>query len=260
VADNGNVGIGTGSPGSKLHVTGRTYLNNGSAQALGIDGSSPFIQFYHNGVARSYIQNTSDINMTVAASGSIILSAINTGIGTSTPSSKLHVAGRTLMQGSNELLAFQSSGTNMNISFYHNASQRSYIQQADTNLVLGVNNGNLHFTPTGQVAIGEIVPAATGYKLTVDGKVICEELKVELKTAWPDYVFNPGYKLMPLDQLREFILSKNRLPNIPPATTLEQEGMEVGDMQKRTMEKIEELTLYILQLEERIKLLESKKK
>ena len=55
----------------------------------------------------------------------------------------------------------------------------------------------------------------------------------------------------PLLNLSDFIATHHHLPNIPDAATIESEGIEVGEMQKRMMEKIEELTLYILQLEEK---------
>jgi hypothetical protein len=98
-----------------------------------------------------------------------------------------------------------------------------------------------------------------GYMFAVDGKMIAEELKVQLSGSWPDYVFSNDYKLKSYDELRSFIKTNNHLPNIPAAAEVEKNGIEVGDMQKRMMEKIEELTLYILELEKRIKTIEEKK-
>jgi hypothetical protein len=179
VDDNGNVGIGTGAPAGKLHITGRTYINNGSGEALAIAGTNPFIQFYHNN--NSY----------------------------------------------------------------------GFIQQAGTDLFMGVNGGRLHLDGT-QVAIGGVVAAASAYKLTVTGKVICEEVKVKLSGNWPDYVFGPNHKMRTLEELEGFINTNKHLPNIPAAADIEQNGLEVGDMQKRMMEKIEELTLYIIGLKKEI--------
>jgi hypothetical protein len=83
-------------------------------------------------------------------------------------------------------------------------------------------------------------------------------LKVQLQGAWPDYVFEKQYGLMPMNELRNFINTNNHLPNIPPAAEMQKEGMEVGEMQRRMMEKIEELTLYVLQLEEKVNALSKK--
>ncbi len=102
----------------------------------------------------------------------------------------------------------------------------------------------------GDVAIGQNF--ATGYKLSVDGKVICEELRVNLQADWPDYVFKNDYKLMPVKELESFIQDKGHLPNVPPASEIESSGLEVGETQRVMMEKIEELTLYIIEQQKQI--------
>ena len=102
----------------------------------------------------------------------------------------------------------------------------------------------------GDVSIGDSF--ATGYKLSVAGKVICEELRVNLQTNWPDYVFTENYKLLPVDDLENFIQDKGHLPNIPSAAEMEESGLDVGETQRLMMEKIEELTLYIIQQQKQI--------
>lgn len=94
---------------------------------------------------------------------------------------------------------------------------------------------------------------ATGYKLSVNGKVICEELKVELDQAWPDYVFEEDYELRSIQEMEESIQANGHLPGIPSAKEIEENGLEIGDMQKRMMEKIEELSLYIIDLDKKNK-------
>jgi len=104
-----------------------------------------------------------------------------------------------------------------------------------------------------------------GYRLSVDGNVICEELKVQLSGDWPDYVFADDYSIMNLNDLEEYIKTENHLPGIPAAAEVaEANGIELGEMQRLTVEKLEELTLYILelkkendQLKERIEALEN---
>lgn len=103
---------------------------------------------------------------------------------------------------------------------------------------------------TGVAAFGGIT--ATGYKLSVAGKIICEEVRVALLGTWPDYVFKKDYSLMPVEQLGEFIDTHGHLPNVPSATDLEQSGVEVGEMQRIMMEKIEELSLYIIDQQKQI--------
>ncbi|MEO6253359.1 MAG: hypothetical protein ABIO79_08650, partial [Ferruginibacter sp.] len=116
------------------------------------------------------------------------------------------------------------------------------------------SGGYIQLNPTGggNVAIGNVVAGSAGYKLAVTGKMICEEVRVKLSTAWPDYVFEDNHQLLPLQQLSQFIKTNKHLPNIPPANEIEKNGMELGDMQKKMMQKIEELTLYILQQQKEI--------
>ena len=90
------------------------------------------------------------------------------------------------------------------------------------------------------------------YKLTVTGKIICEELKVELAGNWPDYVFADEYNLKPLHELKTFIDTNHHLPNIPKAADVEKEGFEVGEMNRKLLEKVEELTLYVIDLQRQI--------
>jgi len=122
-----------------------------------------------------------------------------------------------------------------------------------------VTNGQDISYSTGNVAIGTAnVP--TGYALAVDGNIIGEEVRVELSASWPDYVFEKGYNLPSLSQVRKFIGAKGHLPNVPSARTVEQQGVKLGEMNRLLLEKIEEQMLYILQLEDRIKKLENKRK
>jgi hypothetical protein len=73
---------------------------------------------------------------------------------------------------------------------------------------------------------------------------------------FPDYVFAPSYRLMPLSELRTYINVNRHLPNIPTAEEVEENGVDLGEMNRLMMEKLEEMTLYILELEERISELE----
>jgi hypothetical protein len=88
---------------------------------------------------------------------------------------------------------------------------------------------------------------ATGYSLSVNGKIACEEVLVEDMTSWPDYVFAEDYKLMSLAELEKSIEQNNHLPGLPSASEIEENGLSLGDMQKRMIEKIEELTLYTIE-------------
>lgn len=137
---------------------------------------------------------------------------------------------------------------------------RIYSSGTNAMLALGVNNMDLmtlSAANSGTVVIGNggaLPAAATGYKLSVHGKAVCTELMVKSIATWPDYVFEKNYQLMPLNELQAFINKNKHLPNIPPAKEIEQNGLVVGDMQNKMMQKIEELTLYILQQQKQLEL------
>ncbi|CAM1344798.1 hypothetical protein [Tenacibaculum amylolyticum] len=125
----------------------------------------------------------------------------------------------------------------------------------------GVSSGNLAFangnresmriTASGNVGIGTTnVPSS--YKLAVAGKVISEEVTVKLQSNWPDYVFTDNYKLPTLEEVEKHILEKGHLVNIPSAKEVEKKGVELGEMNKKLLEKIEELTLYTIEQEKKI--------
>lgn len=89
-------------------------------------------------------------------------------------------------------------------------------------------------------------PPPTGYKLAVNGKIICEEVEVSLSDDWPDYVFKDGYELTPLDELEEQIQQNGHLPGVPSAAHVSDNGISLGKMQSKLLEKIEELTLHMI--------------
>lgn len=109
--------------------------------------------------------------------------------------------------------------------------------------------GMLTLNPRGNgVGIGT-TKVPTGFKLAVKGKVICEELKVQLSQSWPDYVFSENYDLTPLQEVEESIRAHGHLPGMPSAHEVEQAGgIAVGEMQRKLLEKVEELTLYMIEL------------
>jgi hypothetical protein len=104
----------------------------------------------------------------------------------------------------------------------------------------------LYVGANGHVGIG--IMDTKGYKLAVAGEMIAERVKVEKQSNWADFVFQPEYKLPPLSEVESFIRYNRHLPEIPTAAEVEKNGFDLGDMNKKLLQKIEELTLYMIDL------------
>ncbi len=87
----------------------------------------------------------------------------------------------------------------------------------------------------------------SNYNLFVKGGILTEEVRVSLNSTWADYVFHKDYNLKSLDEVEQFIVENGHLPNVPSAKQVKEDGIELGEMAKIQQEKIEELTLYIIE-------------
>ena len=250
-----NVGIGTTIPNHKLHVTdGDLFVQSGTAGSirLGNDLSNQWkFTTTTDGVDFRMEASADGINFTplhyFRQSGTV---GINIGAGT--PGAQLHVAST----GSNVI---RMNGAYPFLTIYDNTvGYKGYLGFSGSEIILGGVSTPLRFSSSGnrmaintdgRIVMGSSNNPATGYLLSINGKVICEELKVQLSPNWPDYVFNSNYKLMPLDELEKSIFKNKHLPNIPSAADITADkGFEVGEMNRKLLEKIEELTLYIIDL------------
>jgi hypothetical protein len=94
----------------------------------------------------------------------------------------------------------------------------------------------------------------SAYQLFVKGGILTEAVRVVIKSPanWADYVFEEGYNLAPLEEVECFIEENGHLPNVPSAEQLYSDGMELADMARMQQEKIEELTLYIIELDKQL--------
>lgn len=98
------------------------------------------------------------------------------------------------------------------------------------------------------------------YRLFVKDGIKTEKIKVEVASVagWADYVFDKDYSLLTLDKLQNFINENNHLPEVPSAIEVVENGVELKEMSVLLLKKVEELTLYILEQEKRLKDLETK--
>ncbi|MGX1931312.1 hypothetical protein [Flagellimonas sp. 2504JD4-2] len=297
--DNGNVGIGTTTPGYKLtvkghvnigddgnyklrvrHIDGKSHLNgdladlhlnwnNGKDVLVGWGSTTPASDLlvsgrlgigtlspsHHIDVINEHQPTESFLRFRVKDALSDYLTIYNA---TSTSGqfipvlrghhqtdhrSSLYVMGSTSDSndnGSTALVAFDARRPNGPIQTRPLFVWTSYTTKMMTMLA----NGNL--------GLGTTNPGT--YRLAVKGKIRAEEIKVE--TGWADYVFKEDYDLPTLEEVEKHIQEKGHLINIPSAKEVEENGIQLGEMNKLLLEKIEELTLYVLQQQQQINTME----
>lgn len=255
----GVYGTATSSSGINYGLYGKTVSTNNSGINYGI---------YAN--AEGAIGNYGTYGKVVTTTGQYGYAVFGSASGTGTNYAGFF-SGHTYIGGDDEVLTI--SGTNPYIQFKDGAEENAYVRASGSDLLLATNSGNasgkvvlrtngvgrLWVDATGNVSIGSSAKVATGYMLSVVGKVMAEEVRVELNGTWPDYVFAKDYKLMPLQNLKKYVLENNHLPEVPAAEEMK-DGIEVGKMNKILMQKVEELTLYIIQLNEEVQQLKKQNK
>jgi hypothetical protein len=115
----------------------------------------------------------------------------------------------------------------------------------------------------GNLVIGDQVTTAGSVsysdRLSIDGTMVCKGARVTMK-GWHDYVFEPDYQLPTLKEVASYIEAEGHLPGIPSEAEVLAEGVELGEMQGLLLKKIEELTLYVIELENQVNQLKSSNK
>lgn len=184
-----------------------------------------------------------------------------------------------VVAGTNVTVTGNGSGTtpfivsSIDKSIYENNGTINQATTINGNRVVYMNNSNLWFNgasseSNGKIYIGSTAtyPNSTGnYKLFVEGGILTEKVKVALRSSanWADYVFEKDYNLMPLKKVEEYIAENKHLPGVASADELTKSGLDLAEMQAKHMQKIEELTLYIIEqnkaIEKNIKAIEELK-
>jgi len=159
-------------------------------------------------------------------------------------------------------LFLQPNQGNVHVGTTTNWGSRLHVKSDGTQEIFRCQDGGTTrflIDGEGDVLIGGYAKA-TGHRLSVDGKIACEEVRVEMSGSWPDYVFEDEYDLPTLDDLKLNIERLGHLPGLPSAASIEEDGLLLGDMQKLMLEKIEELTLYMIDTNEQIRSLQQRNK
>lgn len=268
-----NVGIGIATATEKLHVSGN-ILSTGNITGAIITGTN----IIGTGIFQSTSSNNISLRTNTTTRLTILNSNGNVGIDETSPLEKLHVNG-SIRGNQSGAVRFSSGNGTIDIgaktgsfgnidtdrnSFLFNkkiivdgGTFSSYdealtLQSAGTTGITILTNGN--------VGIGTTLPANPNtYKLAVNGKIGAKEVQVETTSgAWPDYVFESTYELMPLSSVASFIEANKHLPEVPSAKEIENKGHNLGEMDLILLKKVEELTLYMIELKKENEALKSR--
>ncbi len=238
----GNIGIGIEQPESPLHVNGiirskgiicegdisttnltgteGTFSNLAISSKLGIgvDSPSEALEVTGNGIFSGHIESNSIETGDIVSTGNLSLQ------------NNMYINGNASITGS-------ISAEKLTVNTIESSSGVLAMNEISTQNI-NVEEG---------LTIGtEDLPE--DYMLAVNGNVIAEKIKVRLFADWPDYVFADNYKLKSISSLEKFIQTNNHLPGMPSAKEMEKEDVDLGEMQVKLLEKVEELTLYIIEL------------
>ncbi|SEE67503.1 hypothetical protein SAMN04487765_3742 [Tenacibaculum sp. MAR_2010_89] len=255
ISNLGNVGLGTTSPKSRLDL-GKNYSNpsiypnkitlwsGGENNYFGFGISTGDLDYFSQSNHRFY----TGYNGTPGSEKMVIQSNGNVGIGTTSPNSKLTINNGALSFTGSVSLPMASLGLH-NSNFMYLVGGSAGLKLTDDGLkgITVVDGGN--------VGIGTTQP---DMELTVNGKIHAKEVKIDLAIPAPDYVFKSDYKLRSIEEVENFIKEYSHLPEIPSAKEFAKNGVMQAEMDMNLLKKIEELTLYTIDQEKKLKTQNSK--
>jgi hypothetical protein len=219
----GNVAIGTLGPNPAVHFV---------VQDPG--GSGTKINFGNNGMVGSFGASESVLEVTSPTSADNAFLGLYAGPGVTRSSFQFGIS---TTWGAGIYSGKGSSGVTQPIKFW-------------THGMAGMTE-KMRIDIDGKVSIGNPVGGTPGtYLLYVKDGILTEKVKVAVDgtAQWADHVFAPSYKLRPLEEVESFINKNKHLPGIPSAEEVVKEGVDLGTMDARLLEKIEELTLYMIEM------------
>ncbi len=258
------VGIGTNNPDAKLTVSDPAAGITIKTTAL---NTFPFVSFFENNAFKASISwnGIADNFGITSPMGDVIINPKNNlGISNNAPSARVDVG----------MITANTSEAGIRVTApYSFTSGPGAITAPHLLSVRKSNSGGTGFIDlfmvktNGNVGIGTSLDNnPNNYKLAVNGTIGAKEIQVEnTSTAWPDYVFANDYRLKSLQEVETFIAANSHLPEVPSAAEVNENGIKLGEMDAVLLKKIEELTLYLIEmnkeneaLRNRVEVLENK--
>jgi hypothetical protein len=237
----GNAGVGTTTPNNILNIVANSpsYLDPQYSSGLRINDASNttaivtgVVADFNNGYIQTVQPNVS------WASRSLIFQPMGgyVGIGTKSPAVMLDVNGviNSSSYMSNAAGVYVDGGTSLGINNHAGGNYLSIRTSGIDDRMIVDPNGNVGISTTN----------THGYKFAVNGSAIATSMTVMLYTSWPDYVFKPTYNLPSLIEVETYIDQNHHLPDMPSEAEVAKDGINLGEMNKLLVKKVEELTLY----------------
>jgi len=279
---NNNIGIGTVTPTATLDVLGTNNttaaarfinLGSGSQNSKGIvvqagaNTSASFIADFQNysGASQLYVRGDGNI-----------------GVGTTAPDYKLTVNGNFEVKNGANYLYYDGAADFVMKCDLRGAGGRAIVHDGGNILTLNYGNdfnggtkignnvffqeGGISYINTGKLAIGlpdaatKLATSPADELFTVNGTIHAKEVKVDLTGSLADYVFDANYNLKPLNEVEQYIKTNKHLAEMPSADTVSKNGLSMGEMQNKLLQKVEELTLYVIEQQKQIEELKKNQK
>ena len=232
----GNVGIATNTPAAKLDVNGQVYCRDVLSVFNDVNGGNLFVQ-------KTSASNSPNFNIGVPSWGG----------------------------GSAFIDLNNADATNADLFVNTWTCRNTHINCDNWGTIPsnGLNGGTvflgkteLHVNSTinpNAITVKDISNGKINFLVKTTGVVYAREIFVQA-TNFPDYVFKPGYHLMPLNEVVAYVKTNSHLPNVPAAAEVEEKGANLGEIQKANIEKTEEIYLYLFELNKKIEKLEQENK